>query len=289
MAESIQRSVFAERSRGAPYIAEARPMPAAGICARDYFKILVVTGGTGRMTEYPTESHPHVRQLAPGNLMLLRPDDLLRFRPDGREGFDMTFVSFSVDDWRAFSSLANLDPSWMESLAVPIVRRDHRDERLMRPFRQALMRYDESPTPLDLVQFLSSVAGSIFPSRGPTGFRLRGPFWLRRAVIAMAEDEENLRVGFPRLLEFTHVSRSYLAVTVRRHYGMTPSSLLTDLRLRHAARLLATTDDTIATIAARCGFESVPYFSTAFRRANGVTPRDARSRSWGVPEGAPFL
>jgi AraC-like DNA-binding protein len=278
VAETVDLSVFAERSLGAPYIADYCLIDDLSLRARDYFKILLVTRGTGRMVEFVRDEPPRVRRIVPGDLMLLRPVDLLRFKPDDRDGIDTTFVSFSVDDWASFSGLANLDRAWIESPTVPLVRRDRGDQRTLRPFELALSRYSKSPTPLDLVQFLSNVAGWMFSSKGPTGIRLRGPMWLTSAIIAMS-DEQNLRGGFPRLLELTHVSRSHLAATVRRYYETAPRALVTDLRLRHAAKLLASSDDTIARIATRCGFESVPYFSTAFRQANGITPREARMRS----------
>jgi AraC-like DNA-binding protein len=57
--------------------------------------------------------------------------------------------------------------------------------------------------------------------------------------------------------------------------------LVTELRLRHAAILLSTTSESIGSIARRCGFTSVAYFSTCFRREHGLTPREYRARAFG--------
>jgi transcriptional regulator GlxA family with amidase domain len=67
-------------------------------------------------------------------------------------------------------------------------------------------------------------------------------------------------------------------MTTRRYLSTTPRGLVMELRLRHAALLLSTTSDSVRTIAARCGIENFPYFSTSFRRAYHLTPRDYRAR-----------
>ena len=66
---------------------------------------------------------------------------------------------------------------------------------------------------------------------------------------------------------------------MRSAYGVTPTAFVTDLRLEHAASLLAATNTTVATIATRCGFTSQSYFSRCFSTAHQLSPRDFRRRS----------
>ena len=49
-------------------------------------------------------------------------------------------------------------------------------------------------------------------------------------------------------------------------------------RLNAAAEALRTTDDTVLTVAERCGFKNLSYFNRAFKASFGLTPREYRIR-----------
>jgi AraC-like DNA-binding protein len=104
------------------------------------------------------------------------------------------------------------------------------------------------------------------------------PSWLADACAAMRA-EENLRGGVPRLQELARVSPAHLSRSVRAAYGTTPTELVADLRLEHAASLLAATTSPIAEIAGRCGYASQSYFTRCFTTAHQVSPRDFRHRA----------
>lgn len=53
---------------------------------------------------------------------------------------------------------------------------------------------------------------------------------------------------------------------------------LNTVRLQQARLYLQNTDRTVYAIAERCGFDSVSYFISRFRREYGVTPEKYRSR-----------
>jgi AraC-like DNA-binding protein len=83
-----------------------------------------------------------------------------------------------------------------------------------------------------------------------------------------------------RLPTLAGVSAGHLCRTIRAHYGMTPTSFVADLRLRHAEMLLATTTSSSLTdISYRCGFSCPSYFSKSFRSSRGESPRDFRHRA----------
>lgn len=82
-------------------------------------------------------------------------------------------------------------------------------------------------------------------------------------------EEENLRGGLPRLVELAHVTPSHLTVTSRRYFQKTPTGLLADLRLRHAAVLLSRTSESIGAIA--LGAASVDFPISARRFVAGAS------------------
>lgn len=69
----------------------------------------------------------------------------------------------------------------------------------------------------------------------------------------------------------SHFSRLFATVAGKR-----PQQFVIDVRLDHARDRLALTQDNIGTIAARCGFSDIYYFSRLFKQRLGTSPSDFR-------------
>ena len=72
-------------------------------------------------------------------------------------------------------------------------------------------------------------------------------------------------------------SRSTLIAAFEKTNGESVMGYLSRLRIDSAKRLLTETDLSVGEIAARCGFENVYYFSTAFKKVHGTSPKSYRS------------
>ncbi len=72
------------------------------------------------------------------------------------------------------------------------------------------------------------------------------------------------------------MSPELLRLVCHRETGRSPIAHVTHLRLRHAADLLANREAKIATVAEQCGYANPYAFSTAFKRAFGISPRAYR-------------
>ncbi len=80
-----------------------------------------------------------------------------------------------------------------------------------------------------------------------------------------------------------HMSGEHLRRLCTRQLGRSPMQQVTYLRMRHAAELLAGTDEKIATIASRVGYKNPFVFSTTFKKWIGWRPsehRTVRVLSW---------
>jgi AraC-like DNA-binding protein len=73
------------------------------------------------------------------------------------------------------------------------------------------------------------------------------------------------------------VSRSVLDERFRAVLGRSPIRYLTDWRMHLAEDQLASSDDTVAAIARRVGYDSEEAFSRAFKRAHGASPSTWRA------------
>jgi AraC-like DNA-binding protein len=270
---------------GAPYYAISSTFHGAMEPHRnvDYVEITAIAGGEGRLTTYFEGGRTRVERLLPGQMHLFRPIDVQRIESTGDDGVDVLNIAFPLTAWHGYARLAELDPALLTSAHPPLALFDPADPDALRPHRRAVERFWNGPTMLDLIEFWTAVVPRF--SRHPASGTAPGsPPWLTDALEALRE-EENLRGGIERFLELAHVSPAHLWRSTRRFCGMTPTDLITQLRLRHATMLLATSTVSVAEIAERCGFASPSYFSRAFRRAHTVSPREYRGRRAGAPPG----
>lgn len=74
------------------------------------------------------------------------------------------------------------------------------------------------------------------------------------------------------------LSVSRLAHRFKEETGTTLIEYLTWVRIGHAQRLLVETDKSCQKIADEVGYNNQSYFSRAFRRVVGITPRQFRRR-----------
>ena len=74
------------------------------------------------------------------------------------------------------------------------------------------------------------------------------------------------------------VSKSSALNIFNRYLRISPVSYLINYRLKRAAKLLASTDSSIYSIANDTGFENVGYFCRSFKELFGVTPSEYRKK-----------
>jgi YesN/AraC family two-component response regulator len=120
-------------------------------------------------------------------------------------------------------------------------------------------------------------------------------------VRTMRKSGEKAAIGqekTPRLLQsvISHINKNYksdvsIAVTSRKfaispgrmglifskNFGMSYNEYVNRVRLRHACKLLSSTDLTAKQIAFDCGYSSVEYFFYVFKKELKTTPGEYRS------------
>ena len=78
--------------------------------------------------------------------------------------------------------------------------------------------------------------------------------------------------GVAELARMAGVSRRSLEVRFRKETGMTLHAAQMKVRMDEAKRLLGNPGASVTEVAFCCGFSSVHYFTTAFKREVGITP-----------------
>ena len=73
------------------------------------------------------------------------------------------------------------------------------------------------------------------------------------------------------------LSRFRFAAGFRASYNMTTWDYINLRRIERARELLSTTDDTVLSVATRCGYNNTANFNRIFRKVTGITPREYRA------------
>ena len=103
------------------------------------------------------------------------------------------------------------------------------------------------------------------------------------AAILYLHSHYTENVTLDTLAAVCHLSRNYLSELFKASTGSTFKSYLIELRLRHACRLLASTDMTVTDICYASGFDTFSNFMRRFRARFGQTPLDFRAGNQNRP------
>lgn len=102
---------------------------------------------------------------------------------------------------------------------------------------------------------------------------------IRKALEYIHREYARSTLGIKELAEQIHLNPSYISVLFKEETNQTFTEYVTELRLRKARELLATTDLKIYEIAERAGFSSSKYFVKVFREKEKMTPKHYRDKA----------
>jgi AraC-like DNA-binding protein len=224
----------------------------------DFWEAFLVLGGTGR---HVCNGCSHA--LARGDCWLVRPADVHSL--DG-ETLSILNVAWPTEGWNAWLAIAGLSAE------------DGATQREAPELETAFARMSEvfavgsAREELHRARFWGELAAHFWPSSEDAGVY---PPWMRRALERF-EREEGVRGGYEFLLRSAPVSPRQLHREWARVLGQTPSAWVMQKRLERASLLLLQTALPVQEIAARCGFENVPYFFRVWKVRFDRSPRAYR-------------
>ena len=85
-------------------------------------------------------------------------------------------------------------------------------------------------------------------------------------------------LSLQKLAKMFYLSVPYLSTLLTKQFGISFVNLITEVRLRHACGLLASTDLKITDIAMEVGYDSYNSFSRVFRKKVGISATDYRKK-----------
>lgn len=98
---------------------------------------------------------------------------------------------------------------------------------------------------------------------------------VRNFVLEHFADPE---VNVEHLARTFRISPSYLRREFKKAFGASPMAYLSAVRLDNAKAMLSSGYFSVREISVKCGFESLSYFSAAFKKREGKTPTEYRTK-----------
>ncbi len=105
------------------------------------------------------------------------------------------------------------------------------------------------------------------------------PKWLGNAC-RLIQEPAHFTGGTAELARLAGRSPEHVAREIKRLLKKTPTDVVNEARLAHAAHELCTTSREIIDIAADCGLENLGHFYKIFRRRFGVSPHKYRKKGY---------
>lgn len=103
-------------------------------------------------------------------------------------------------------------------------------------------------------------------------------------MISYIQEHLSEEISFQNLAACSGCSSRQVYALFRKRFQTTPIKYLSDYRIETAKHLLLTSPMTITEIATACGFQTVHYFSHAFKLSTGLSPNAFR-RQLDAPDG----
>lgn len=98
--------------------------------------------------------------------------------------------------------------------------------------------------------------------------------FMERFMAYVEQNISNSEANLDEMAEATATSRSSLNRKTKSLLGVTPADFLKEARLKHAAQLLLTTNESSSQVAYLCGFSDPKYFAKCFKASYGMTPKE---------------
>ena len=128
-----------------------------------------------------------------------------------------------------------------------------------------------------LFAILSTLAQSVRQNREPMASKDGGRTgsYVDQAILLIGQ-KYNSDLSVEGLAAEIGIDRSYLSTIFKRQTGLTVKDYLTSFRISRSQEILFTTDCPVTQVARMSGYNSVSYFSKAFKRQMGMSPNQYR-------------
>ncbi len=231
------------------------------------FQLNYITEGTG-IFEDERGAHP----LLPGSIMLVRPGNSHRYKPEQKTGWIENYIGFNGELAHKFLSI----PSFRN---VSVIRCGIREEIIDIYFKIFDLAKEEEPGFQQVSSgLIVKLLGHLIAYDKKRNFSGKHIEKVIQVVRFQMREHLDQKVDLERLAEEHSIGYAYLRKMFKKYTGVSPHQYHLEMRIMGAKELLLTSDRSIKEIAFDLGFESVHYFSRIFKKKTGLSPSEWRRK-----------
>ena len=239
----------------------------------EYYEIFLTVKGTA--AHY---INGHTINLPEGSLVFIRPDDRHSFlyETEQQRKSDHVNLAFSKETAELlFFYLSDGFPSdALISSPMPpqcLLSRDEKSRLLAKIEKLNAVKWnDKKQLKMQMRKLLVEIFAGYF-SEFSEYKQNEIPQWLMFLSEKMKKPE-NFTAGADKMTELSGRSREHLSRNVKKHFGITLSEYINNLRINYAANLLLNTNKPVLDICFECGFQNMSWFYNVFENRFGISP-----------------
>ena len=126
----------------------------------------------------------------------------------------------------------------------------------------------------DYSVYLHKLLNHLMISEGKGTVGEENPF---NDVASYISEHFSEEISLKALAETAHLTPYYFVRAFKKKVGMTPYQFLIETRISSAKYYLASSDDSVATVAEKVGFKDVSAFCSSFKKRTGFSPMEYRN------------
>ena len=246
-----------------------------GPTIRDHFLLHFVKGGTGIV-----QAHNMEYQVDAGTIFAIYPHQITYYESSKENPWEYYWIGFN-GKW-AQELMSRIGFKSEQTIAVKIREPEKVFEKLEEIHRLVRQEGDIDNNLIAMVgQIMVLLHGvSAMPQDSTQVERREMPGGLGReytrillSIIATAYSEH---ISVQELANRLNLNRTYMSELFKQDTGKSIRDYLKDYRMGRAELLLMEPGRSINSVALSCGYEDALYFSRAFRKKHGVSPREWR-------------
>lgn len=243
--------------------------------SHDYYEIFLTLKGTAEHVVNGS-SFPVTR----GYLIFVRDSDVHDYLSRS-EGFEFLNLAFTAETLKALCDYLGegIDFDYLLSSPFPPSVRlteSETDRMYMKLTELNTVNFeDKNKLKLRMRALLVGIFTGYFCDIRPSDSKI--PLWLENAYEKM-KLPKNFIAGKERFFELCGRTREHATRSIVKHYGITPSVYVNELRLVYAANLLRSSNLSVADICYESGFGNLSWFYSEFQRKFCASPKVYRQK-----------
>ena len=246
-----------------------------GPTIRDHYLLHFVKGGTGIVQAHNTEY-----RINSGNIFAIYPHQITYYESSRSSPWEYYWIGFDGKWAKELMSRIGFEND--QQIAVKIIQPESVFNQLeeIHALVKNLDDIDRNLIALtgQTMTLLHSV--SVMPQDSTQVERREAPGILgheyTRILLSIIATSYSEHISVQELARRLNLNRTYMSKLFKQDTGSSIRDYLADYRMGRAELMLLESHHTIGNIALSCGYEDALYFSRAFRKKHGVSPREWR-------------